>query len=254
MINFSVGIDIAHNCPPDTGARGLKQEDLLVMEVGQLAIKQLKEEGIKVVECKPNKANRVKDSLQSRCDAANNAGVDLFCSLHFNAFNGVANGAEVFAISQKGQAIAKSILEEIVELGYFNRKVKDGSHLYVLRNTNMPAVLVEFAFCDSQKDMDRYNASQLANAFVKGILNGIQAIEKPQPRLRAVTNNFEFATLRVNHACGGKVERLQSYFGLNKDSFFDTQLEEKIKEKQFQHEMAVTGCVDEALWDLLFPN
>jgi hypothetical protein len=113
---------------------------------------------------------------------------------------------------------------------------------------------VEFAFCDSPKDMDRYNAPQLANAFVKGILDGIQAIEKPQPRLRAVTNNFEFATLKVNHACGGKVERLQSYFGLEKDGFFDNQLEEKIKEKQFQYEMAVTGCVDEALWDLLFPN
>lgn len=163
------GIDIGHNCPPDIGAKGLKQEDNLTMEVGTKVISKLRSLGHQVIDCKPVRAGSVGDSLRQRCGIANSNNVDTFVSIHFNSFNGEANGTEVFAASDTGRSIAKRVLDQIVKLGYFNRGVKDGSHLYVVSNTNMPAILVENCFCDVKKDMDRYNAEDLANAIVKGL-------------------------------------------------------------------------------------
>lgn len=163
------GIDIGHNCPPDIGAKGLKQEDNLTMEVGTKVISKLRSLGHQVIDCKPVRAGSVGDSLRQRCGIANSNNVDTFVSIHFNSFNGEANGTEVFAASDTGRSIAKRVLDQIVKLGYFNRGVKDGSHLYVVSNTNMPAILVENCFCDVKKDMERYNAEDLANAIVKGL-------------------------------------------------------------------------------------
>lgn len=163
------GIDIGHNCPPDTGAVGIKSEDALVTDVGNRAMSKLKALGHEVISCTPNKASSVNNSLSQRCDKANSDKVDIYVSIHFNAFNGQANGTEVFAASDNGRKIAQPVLNEIVNLGFANRRVKDGSHLFVLRNTNMPAILIECCFIDSQKDMDLFDPEAMANAIVKGL-------------------------------------------------------------------------------------
>jgi N-acetylmuramoyl-L-alanine amidase len=163
------GIDIGHNCPPDSGADGIKSENKLTMEVGNKVIAKLESLGHTVISCKPNSASTVNQSLGSRCEKANNSGVDFFVSIHFNAFNGQANGTEVFAISDAGRKVAQKVLDEIVKLGFFNRGVKSGSHLYVLRRTNMPGILVEGCFIDSAKDMQLYDGEAMANAIVAGL-------------------------------------------------------------------------------------
>ncbi|MCP6763097.1 MAG: N-acetylmuramoyl-L-alanine amidase [Fischerella sp. CENA71] len=163
------GIDSGHNCPPDTGARGIKIEDNLTLDVGNRVISKLKALGHQVVVCKPDRASTVGESLRKRCDTANANKVDIYVSIHFNSFNRQANGTEVFAISDTSRKIAKPVLDEIVKLGFFNRGVKNGSHLFVLKNTNMPAILVEGCFVDSQKDMNLYNPEAMANAIVKGL-------------------------------------------------------------------------------------
>jgi N-acetylmuramoyl-L-alanine amidase len=163
------GIDIGHNCPPDIGARGIRQEDNLTMEVGTRVISKLKSLGHQVIDCKPRRASSVGNSLQQRCSIANSNRVDIYVSIHFNSFNRQANGTEVFATSDTGRRIAQPVLNNIVKLGYANRGVKNGSHLYVLQYTNMPAILVECCFCDAQQDMNRYNADNLADAIVRGL-------------------------------------------------------------------------------------
>jgi len=163
------GIDIGHNCPPDTGAMGIKFEDNLTLDVGNRVMGKLKDLGHQVIDCKPAKSNSVGNSLQQRCSRANASKIDIFVSIHFNAFNGFANGTEIFAISDKSRTIAKSVLDEIIKMGFFNRGVKNGSHLYVLKNTNMPGILVECCFLDSEKDMKLFDSEAMANAIVKGL-------------------------------------------------------------------------------------
>jgi N-acetylmuramoyl-L-alanine amidase len=175
------GIDIGHNCPPDSGANGIKSEDKLTMELGNKVIAKLENLGHTVIACKPNSASTVNQSLGSRCNKANSNRVDIFVSIHFNAFNGKANGSEVFAISDAGRKTAKSVLDEIVKLGFFNRGVKSGSHLYVLRRTNMPGILIEGCFIDSAKDMQIYDGEAMANAIVAGLTGKVASTPPVNP-------------------------------------------------------------------------
>ncbi|MFO5528693.1 MAG: N-acetylmuramoyl-L-alanine amidase [Cuspidothrix sp.] len=175
------GIDIGHNCPPDGGANGIKSEDKLTMELGNKIIAKLESLGHTVIPCKPNSARTVNQSLGRRCEKANNNRVDFFASIHFNAFNGQANGTEVFAISDAGRKVAQKVLDEIVKLGFFNRGVKSGSHLYVLRRTNMPGILIEGCFIDSAKDMQLYDSEAMANAIVAGLTGKVSNTSSPNP-------------------------------------------------------------------------
>lgn len=196
------GIDIGHNCPPDSGAIGIKKEDNLTMEVGTRVISKLKALGHQVVDCKPSSASSVTSSLQQRCDRANSNRVDIFVSIHFNKFNGQANGVEVFAASDAGRRIAKPVLDNIVKLGYFNRGVKDGSNFYVVKNTNMPAILVECCFCDSQKDMSLYNPDTLSDAIVRGLTGQLPPNPSPAEKNTILDLQKTLNRLRIRDAQG----------------------------------------------------
>jgi N-acetylmuramoyl-L-alanine amidase len=163
------GIDIGHNCSPDTGAKGIRFEDNLTLDVGNRVIAKLKALGHEIVECKPGKVDAVRESLSKRCTKANASKVDVYVAIHFNCFNTQANGTEIFTIGEKGTKIAKPVLDEILKLGFFNRGIKSGSHLFVLRNTDMPSILIEGCFLDSQKDMKLFEPEKMANAIVKGL-------------------------------------------------------------------------------------
>ncbi|TAE59361.1 MAG: cell wall hydrolase [Nostocales cyanobacterium] len=192
------GIDMGHNCPPDTGARGIKFEDNLTMDVGNRVISKLKSLGHEAISCTPSSASSVSQSLGRRCDTANRNRVDVFVSIHFNAFNGRANGTEIFATSDAGRKIAQPVLDEILKLGFFNRGVKNGSHLYVVRNTNMPGILVECCFIDSAKDMQIYDSEAMANAIVKGLTGKVASA--PVSTVKDEENNTDTSILRLQKA------------------------------------------------------
>lgn len=175
------GIDIGHNCPPDTGAVGVggKREDDLTKAVGTLLMKKLAAAGHSVINCTPTTATSVGDSLRKRVNKANSNNFDIFVSIHFNAFNKQANGTEIFAISNTSKAIARSVLNEIVKLGFRNKGVKS-TPFFVLQNTQMPAILVECCFCDSKVDMDRFEAEEMAEAIKLGLI-GESKDDEPKP-------------------------------------------------------------------------
>lgn len=163
------GIDIGHNCPPDTGALGVQKEDDLTKAVGTHLMQKLKAAGHTVVDCTPKSANGVNDSLLRRANTANANNVNIFVSIHFNAFNKKACGTEVFGISNASKGIAQSVLKEIEKLGFKSRGVKS-TQLMVLRKTQMPAILVECCFCDSPTDMAIFDAEKMAEAIKVGLI------------------------------------------------------------------------------------
>jgi len=167
-------IDIGHNVPKyDSGAVGIKTEDACNKEVGTLVIKKLTDLGYTVINCSPINATSLIDSLQQRCDIANAAHADYFMSIHFNIFNGAAQGSEVFMGSDRIKVKATQVLANLASLGFTNRGTYDNSRgLYVLSHTNMPAMLVECAFLDSASDMAKYDADKIADALVNGLLTG----------------------------------------------------------------------------------
>mgnify|MGYP001793608262 FL=1 len=173
------GIDIGHNCPPDTGAvSGKHSEDVYTKQVGELVIKQLKQRGHKAVSVTPRRAygarlrDRIMSSLKQRARKANRLGVDYFVSIHFNAAaNRRASGSEIFVYNYHSSArtLAQEVLNKIVALGFRNRKVKTGNFA-VLKYTNMPAILIECCFLTSTEDMNRFNVEQMATAIVNGLV------------------------------------------------------------------------------------
>ena len=92
-------------------------------------------------------------------------------------------GTETYIYSQfsKAKDIADKIQDSIVNrLGTKNRGVKINPSLYVLKNTNMPAVLIETAFIDNAEDSEklRNRADDFASAIAYGIC-GRMELETP---------------------------------------------------------------------------
>jgi N-acetylmuramoyl-L-alanine amidase len=243
------GIDSGHNCPPDTGASGIKFEDNLTLDVGNRVIAKLRALGNEVVVCKPSSASTVTQSLSKRCATANSNNVDVYVSIHFNSFNRQANGTEVFATSDTGRKIAKSVLDEIVKLGFFNRGVKSGSHLYVLKNTDMPAILVEGCFLDSQKDMNLFNPEAMANAIVKGLTGKVAST--PVNPVPDEEENIDKTIQRLQKALNRLKITDKNGKALAEDGFTGANTKSATEKFQTIAGVQATGVADTATWDAI---
>lgn len=114
-------------------------------------------------------------SLTARVRDANSWRADIFISLHTNAAtNPEATGSEVLVYRTSGPAyeLAEDILSEMTNLtGLRSRGVIARPGLYVLRRTNMPAVLVEMGFITNPYDAELMVYSP--NLFALGIYRGV---------------------------------------------------------------------------------
>jgi len=127
--------------------------------------------------------------LSTRCNRANTAGAHLYVSVHANANTGQWGdwgGIETYTWN-KGDSlrIGKLIHQELLKgTQLTDRGVKDGTWLYVLKNTKMPAVLVECGFMDSRKDADYLRKEsyrkECAVEIAKGICKGFGVPYKPE--------------------------------------------------------------------------
>lgn len=122
---------------------------------------------------------RTKDvyvSLRQRVTIANNANANAFVSIHNNAGPASANGTETlyYPSSVNGKILAKYIQEEVVEeTGSNNRGLKPRDNLYVLKNTNMPAALVEGGFLTNKTDAANLAKPAFRQNIAEGVANGI---------------------------------------------------------------------------------
>ena len=82
---------------------------------------------------------------------------DLDVSVHFNAYVETAKpmGVEVLYVTQS--ALASQMSAAIARCGFVNRGGKKRTDLFFLNNTEMPAILLEVCFVDSEADAEIYN-------------------------------------------------------------------------------------------------
>jgi N-acetylmuramoyl-L-alanine amidase len=174
---FTVVIDPGHG-GPDPGAigiGGLRETDV-VLEISKIVKELLNEKGVKVM---LTRKTEVDLDLPPRVTFANNVDADIFVSIHANASRGKRrdiNGLETFYYrGWKGRLLAKRIQKQILRVspGSPDRGVKQG-RFYVIKNTRMPAVLVEIGFLTGRLDARRLekisHRKKLAYAISKGIL------------------------------------------------------------------------------------
>ncbi len=116
-------------------------------------------------------------------ETANVSGADLFISIHCNSFwNPNAQGTEicVYPGSSVGTALGDCIQAQIVDaMGTIDRGIKYRDGLYVLRATDMPAVLVETAFISNGEDAEklRDQTDDFARAIARGVTDYICSID-----------------------------------------------------------------------------
>ena len=194
-------IDPGHNFGGDDGAYATSngvtysERDLNMQIALKLKLK-LEAQGYKVIMTR-NESDRetasVTESLTNRVNIANNASADLFVSLHHNSASEAASGVEVYYSSRAqddsfGGAYSDSRLSTSMNLassiassitnstGAINRGAKDGN-LFVLRNTTMPAVLIECGFIsnpdEAQKCADSHYQDIAADAIANAIASAI---------------------------------------------------------------------------------
>lgn len=121
-------------------------------------------------------------ALDKRAEFANKYDPSIFISVHFNsAPNKDAHGIEVFyyrsdkdkARSNSSKALAKSILNRMLsETEAKSRGVKHGD-LSVIRQTNMPAVLIEGGFLSNSDERVQIKDSAYLKKIAWGIAQGI---------------------------------------------------------------------------------
>ena len=178
-----IGLDAGHTLSGlGTGANSYVSETTKNREVLKRLSEMLIEKGHKVHNCTVDKSN---SELYDRVTKANSVNIDLFVSLHLNAYNKTNNpmGVETYhyASSSKGKQYATAIQNNLVKMvGWKNRGVKTGN-FYVLKNTKAPAVLIELGFCDSKADMDLWNTETICKAIFKAITGSEYVNNKPLP-------------------------------------------------------------------------
>lgn len=179
----------------DSGAPGLHGclEKNIVLEVSNKVNDYLKTQDIKNIN---TRTTDVFLTLNERSDKANNLGVNSFVSIHCNSSDDPkAHGLEIFCYKFKYRQLADCILQELKNENLYTQLREGGvkeDNLHVVRETNMPACLVELGFITNEKDYNLImnNKDKFAKAIAKGIckFNGVTWKESSVPASEGFKN------------------------------------------------------------------
>lgn len=177
-------IDAGHGgVEPGAIFNGRKEKDdtlQLAFDLGSA----LERRGIQV---EYTRVNDVYDSPYEKAAIANRSDADFFISLHRNAMPvpGTASGVETLVYSKNGAAgqLAKNIQTQLAGIGWKDLGVMERPGLVVLRNTKMPAVLIEAGFIDNPADNTFFDekAAATADAIADGVVMTFREQEQMTP-------------------------------------------------------------------------
>lgn len=162
----------------NSSGKAVAYESHINLAIALLVGEKLEQNGFEVVYTR-NKDEYI--SLKERSELANSIECDLFVSIHCNSIeNGAIKGTQVYyhPSSEIGTVLAENIYDNVVEMtGLSPKNTQNGSHLYVIRTTTSPAVLVETAFISNESDrnylLSKNGQETMAQAIYKGITETI---------------------------------------------------------------------------------
>lgn len=125
--------------------------------------------------------SRTKDvpvCLGARAKAANDWGASIFLSLHHNgSANTSANGLSAHWYKSSDERLAASIVPRMVEytgLATWGTTGVRKDNFQVLRDTKMPATLIEFGFMSNPSDDAFISSYESKLDFCAGVVKGVQ--------------------------------------------------------------------------------
>ncbi|RWZ54776.1 N-acetylmuramoyl-L-alanine amidase [Halobacillus fulvus] len=160
---------------PGAVANGLQEKDL-TLEIG-LLVQQFLEERY-VVDARLTRESDVYAGLSQRADTANALGAGYFVSLHHNAGGGtgfesfVYPGTRETETGRRQDVLHDELARFFAGYGLSDRGKKE-ANFAVLRETAMPAVLLENLFLDHPTDAAYLKDSNFIRSLADAITTGI---------------------------------------------------------------------------------
>ncbi|MGD1860649.1 MAG: N-acetylmuramoyl-L-alanine amidase [Leptolyngbyaceae cyanobacterium] len=174
-----IAIDPGHG-GRDPGAVGIGglQEKNVVFPVSLRVAELLRAAGVEVV---MTRTSDLTLDLEPRVNIANRANATIFLSIHANAISlsrPDVNGVETYYASAAGRQLATIIHANVLPAsGLGDRGVKE-ARFYVLRNTAMPAALLELGFVTGAQDVVKLRdpawQERMAQAITRGLLQYLE--------------------------------------------------------------------------------
>lgn len=186
-------LDFGHG-GKDSGALGKNntKESDIVLKIGLILKEILEKSNEKVI---TTRENNTYYTLSQRFHKANKENCDYFISLHMNSStNTSAKGTEtwVYSLNSKISTLAKNLTSNLSKnLNTPNRGVKESKKFSVLKNTKMPAIIIEIDFISNPEIEDLCKKEdylqKVAQTIASTLLNFINKETPPKTPLYKVT-------------------------------------------------------------------
>ena len=172
----TVVIDAGHGGRDHGGQWGRVYEKHLALDTSVRLEKHLKRMGYRTV------MTRRGDyflTLPQRCQIANRYRNAIFVSVHFNyTWKQEVSGLETFYHNSEGQKLANQVQNRMIRYTRSIDRDEKFARFYVIRNTNMPSILVEGGFVSNEAERNRMKSGRFREALARAIADGIQRYDR----------------------------------------------------------------------------
>ncbi len=166
-------LDAGHGgANPGAVYQGRREKDdvlALTLAIGRI----LEDRGVDVYY---TRTTDIYESPAQKAEEGNQVGADYFVSIHrnYSPYPNQYSGVESLVYSRYGAAaqMANNINQQLEAVGFLNLGVNERTNLVVLNRTQMPAVLVEVGFINTDADNQLFDErfDDIAQAIADGIL------------------------------------------------------------------------------------
>jgi N-acetylmuramoyl-L-alanine amidase len=168
----TVVIDAGHGGHDLGGQWGRVYEKHLALDTATRLEKRLKSMGYRTV---MTRSDDYFVTLPQRCQIANRYRDAIFVSVHFNyTWKQDVSGLETFYFNSEGQKIANQVQNRLIRYTRAIDRKEKFARYYVIRNTNMPSILVEGGFVSNEAERNRMKSARFREALARAIADGIQ--------------------------------------------------------------------------------
>ncbi len=168
----TVVIDAGHGGQDHGGQWGQVYEKHLALDTATRLEANLKAMGYQTV------MTRRSDyfiSLPQRVSIGNSYKDAIFVCVHFNyTWKQDVRGLETYYYSSEGQRLAQFVQSSLVSRTHTVDRSSKFARFYVLRNSTLPAILVEGGFVSNESERDRMKSGGFREAIARGVAEGIQ--------------------------------------------------------------------------------
>lgn len=171
--NFrTVIIDAGHGGHDNGGQWGRVYEKHLALDTAYRLESKLKTLGYQTV------MTRRSDyfiSLPQRVSVANRHRNAIFVSIHYNyTWKQHVSGLETFFSTAEGRTLAQYVQTGLIRRTRTVDRSAKYARFYVIRNTKLPAILVEGGFVSNASERNRMKSAWFRESIAQGIVDGIQ--------------------------------------------------------------------------------